>query len=207
MSVKRGVYRNDDNVLLALAEIELLSRLKTDVQVAVDTEVSIELENAIRDLVYSNVYDTYINRDYIRRGDKGGLSDTRKYETVVYPLDDTETVVTTSVNVNGSKQDKNIVPIVESGRGYNWKNSEIYKSKQPRPFLQEAAELIVKDHSALAAVADFLQKIGWEVNSPYKRLHTPKKEYGDPNAINDALAKEAFGRPQRSEWAEDGEVF
>lgn len=203
MAIKGGVYHEADNIIKALVTNELLVQLRKDVEQAVRTEVSVELENAIRDMVYKNVYDTYINRGYIRRGDKGGLSDTNKYDTRVYPLNANETVAETFVNVNGSQQYLNIVPIIESGRGYNWKNSEIYKTKQPRPFLQEAAELIVQDHSALGAVADYLKRVGWEVYMPYARKHATKADHGNPNAIADELAEDAFG----DYYAEDGDVF
>lgn len=38
-----------------------------------------------------------------------------------------------------------ITDIIESGHGYNWKNSEIYRSQLPRPFMEQACDKYVDD--------------------------------------------------------------
>ena len=206
MPVEHGVYHTYDNVLRMAFDTELLPTLRKDVQSAVERNVTEELANAIRDSVYMNVYDAYYNKQYVRRGDKGGLSDTRKYMRRAYSMGDSETVAEVSVEVLGSKQYLNIVPIVESGRGYTWKHSAIYQSKQPRPFLDKAVEMIIQDGSALGAVAEYLIQHGWQVYAPYTRKHTPQQDHGNPNAIADALAREMFGYADGEE-AEDGDIF
>lgn len=201
MPVEYGKYHTYDNVLINAFNNDLLPQLKADVKEAVKRNVTVELANAIREFVYRNVYETYFNKQYIRRGDKGGLSDTSKYIQNVYSIGENETVAEISLNMYDEKG-RDIVQVVETGIGYTWKNSEIYKSKQPRPFLDEALQEIAKDGSALGAVAEYLITQGWSVYKPYPRLHTPKKDLGNPNAISDALADSMFG-----DWAEDGEIF
>lgn len=204
MPVESGVYHTYDNVLKMAFDTDLLPTLRKDVQEAVRRNVTEELANAVRDSVYANVYDQYYNKQYVRRGDKGGLSDTHKYVQKTYTIGENETVAVNIVNVLGSEQYVNIVPIVESGRGYTWKHSAIYQSKQPRPFLDAAVEIIIKDGSALGAVAEYLIAHGWKVYAPYTRKHTPQQDHGNPNAVGDALARALFSE---GDYVEDGDEF
>ena len=56
-----------------------------------------------------------------------------------------------------------IAPVVESGKGYQWKKSAIYKTKQARPFHQKAQELAIGTGLVRDALAKFLTESGFKV--------------------------------------------
>ena len=120
------------------------------------------LETAIADLmkknvsesVETNVYDKYQSTakvPYIRRGNDGGLSDEDCYFTsteqghneVTLRLDNlaygNRRYASWGENPSEGFDAGKITNIIESGRGYHWRNSKIYKSMPyPRPFMEHA---------------------------------------------------------------------
>ena len=56
-----------------------------------------------------------------------------------------------------------IAPVVESGKGYQWKKSAIYKTKQARPFHQKAQELAIGTGLVRDALAKSLTESGFKV--------------------------------------------
>lgn len=50
---------------------------------------------------------------------------------------------TVSISPTRSENEKYIPRIIETGEGYDWINSRIYKTKQKRPFVQNTKEDIV----------------------------------------------------------------
>lgn len=188
MSVKYGVYPSEEWVVKDVFN-ECMKTLMSDFYDAVEHELAEELRNAIRDSVYKRVYSVYKPTQYVRRADKNGLSDTSQYITEVYSAGNiasnsassTVEVYMPFVTDNKWNAGADLVAVIESGDGYTWEHSEIYKSRMPRPFLQEAAEDIINDRSADGAVAAGLMRMGWDINKPYQRKHTPQRDHKSPN--------------------------
>lgn len=197
--VRYNVYPSEEGVVKQLYE-ECMRNLKMDLFDAVENELAEELENAIRDSVYKRVYAKYKPKQYVRRADANGLSDTSKYVTAVYNSSDVAGSSASSllevylpfVTDNAKNAGADLIAIIESGDGYTWEHSEIYMNHTPRPFLQEAAEDIIADRSAYGAIADGLMKMGWTVNSPYVRKHTPQRSHKSPNGKRTMNRKDAW---------------
>lgn len=81
---------------------------------------------------------------YERRGPGGGgIEDERSYEVTVDAQELTMTIESTATgNPLYEKTDGwnpgYITDIIESGDGYNWKHSDIYLERLPRPWMEEA---------------------------------------------------------------------
>lgn len=92
----------------------------------------------------NDVLDKYTPTQYERRGSGGGgIEDERSYEVTVNVPELMMTVESTATgNPEYEKSDGwdpgYITDIIESGEGYNWKRSEIYKEKLPRPWMEDA---------------------------------------------------------------------
>lgn len=103
----------------------------------------------------NEVLDKYVPMGYIRRsGEDGagpyagttGVADKRSYEITV---DNSDLTMTIESTVQGNPRYENsqdgwdpgdITNIIESGKGYNWKRSEIYKQMIPRPWMDKAGD-------------------------------------------------------------------
>ena len=109
-------------------------------------------ETACREDGNDLVYSLYSPGEYVRRGENGGLADWRNYETV------NNGVMTITV-YNNTVGNPNYAPpasegydegfindIIESGRGYWWRKSSIYRSRLPRPFMDKACDKFVDDY-------------------------------------------------------------
>ena len=94
----------------------------------------------------NDVLDKYTPTMYERRGpDGGGIEDEKSYEVTVDVPNLTMTVESTATgNPLYEKTDGwdpgYITDIIESGEGYNWKRSEIYRERLPRPWMEEAGD-------------------------------------------------------------------
>lgn len=98
----------------------------------------------------NEVLDKYDPKTYERRSENGayngttGIADERSYEITVDGLDMTiESCVQGNPRYENSKDGwdpGDITNIIESGNGYNWKNSEIYKHPMPRPWMDKAGD-------------------------------------------------------------------
>lgn len=194
MSVKYGAYPSEDWVVRELYK-ECMKTLKSDLFDAVEQELAEELENAIRDSIYKRVYATYRPTMYVRRADKGGITDTSKYVSAIYNSSEVAGSSASSlveIYLPFEDNGKNLISIIESGDGYTWEHSRIYQTHQPRPFLQEAAEDIIKDRSADGAIAAGLARMGWDINKPYQRKHTPQRNHKSPNGKRVLNRKDAW---------------
>ena len=83
------------------------------------------------------VYPAYEPDSYVRRQNAGGLSDKREYETEEDP-NPWGSVHTISISDN--RREANVV---NSGSGYTWTRSRIYRMQPfPRPYFSQADESI-----------------------------------------------------------------
>lgn len=94
----------------------------------------------------NDVLEKYDATQYERRGSGGGgIEDEKSYEVTVNVPELTMTIESTATgNPRYEKTDGYdpgyITDIIESGEGYNWKRSVIYKEKLPRPWMEEAGD-------------------------------------------------------------------
>lgn len=98
----------------------------------------------------NDVLDKYAPTGYMRRSEDGayngttGVADEKSYEVTVNDLSmKIESCVQGNPRYENSRDGwdpGDITGIIESGRGYNWKNSVIYKTGMPRPWMEEAGD-------------------------------------------------------------------
>lgn len=98
----------------------------------------------------NDVLDMYAPAVYVRRSENGayngttGIADEKSYEITVQDLTMTiESCVQGNPRYENSKDGwdpGDITGIIESGHGYNWKNSEIYRNPIPRPWMEQAGD-------------------------------------------------------------------
>ena len=127
--------------------IKFNAALDQSIHRAMEGPVTDSVKAAITEAVQTEVYDAYERGDYlpyIRRdevGKSGGLQDW---------------------NVMESKYNRLIAPVVESGKGYQWKKSTIYKTKQPRPFHKEAQSMVMREGMFSDALRYQLKRDGFD---------------------------------------------
>ena len=99
-----------------------------------------------------NVY-WYDNTEYERRGKEGGLEDYRNYDVIdgeakmsLIISNETKGNPRYADMFGGGYDPGYITDIIESGNGYWWEHSKIYKEKTPRPFMDIAADNIMDDY-------------------------------------------------------------
>lgn len=98
----------------------------------------------------NDVLDKYSPTAYQRRSENGafngttGIADERSYEVTVQDLTmKIESCVQGNPRYESSRDGwdtGDITGIIESGHGYNWKNSEIYRHPIPRPWMEQAGD-------------------------------------------------------------------
>lgn len=142
--------------------------LDASIHNAMEGPVTDAAKAAIVSAVQSEVYDKEVYskgeyEPYIRRdetGRPGGLQDWNVMESKYDP-----TTMTLEVQDKSRDDDSGrlIAPVVESGQGYQWKKSKIYKTKQARPFHEEAQKILARDGLYSAAIRFQLKKDGFGV--------------------------------------------
>lgn len=139
--------------------------LDESIRKAMEGPVTDSVKAAIVVAVQTEVYDAYERGDYmpyVRRdevGKPGGLQDWSVMESKYDPA-------TMTLEVQDKSRDdvtgRLIAPVVESGKGYQWKKSEIYKSKQARPFHEEAQRIVMRENLMSDALRYQLKKDGFD---------------------------------------------
>ena len=140
-------------------------RLDDAIGRAMEGDVADAVRAAIASAVESEVYSEKVykrseDHPYIRRddtGEPGGLQDWNVMEAKYDP-----STMTLEVQDRSRDRDSGRL-IVESGKGYQWKKSAIYKTKQARPFHQKAQELAIGTGLVRDALAKSLTESGFKV--------------------------------------------
>lgn len=110
------------------------AKLNAAIDIAMQTEVFDAAKFAILMATKTEVYDKYTPTEYDRRmASKGGLADYNVMKKVSY------NPVLHEIEIQDRSTDDEtgrlVAPVVESGKGYTWKNSRIYAMQPfPRPF-------------------------------------------------------------------------
>jgi hypothetical protein len=113
-------------------------------------------ETAYSDNEDDLVYSKYDPSEYARRGRSGGLADFHNYHVLnIGKMNMTIINETMGNSAYASGFGTNpsdgwnagyINDIIESGRGYNWTRSRIYKKQLARPFMDAACDKFVDDY-------------------------------------------------------------
>lgn len=129
------------------------ARLDAAIQSAMETEVTEAAKSTLQESVYTQVYDKYQPKMYLRAGDFGGLSDEQEMEAEYDPLARKLTVT----DMRRDEDDGRLVaPVVESGRGYRYR---LRPNPGPRPF-HSVAEAEMGNGLFEAALAAGLRRAG-----------------------------------------------
>ena len=139
--------------------------LDESIRKAMEGPVTDGVQAASAEAVQTEVYDAYERGDYmpyVRRdevGKPGGLQDWSVMESKYDPS-------TMTLEVQDKSRDDDtgrlIAPVVESGKGYQWRKSEIYKSKQARPFHEEAQRIVMRENLMSDALRYQLKEDGFD---------------------------------------------
>ena len=139
--------------------------LDESIRKAMEGPVTDSVKAAIVGAVQTEVYDAYERGDYmpyVRRdevGKPGGLQDWSVMESKYDPS-------TMTLEVQDKSRDDDtgrlIAPVVESGKGYQWRKSKIYKSKQARPFHEEAQRIVMRENLMSDALRYQLKEDGFD---------------------------------------------
>lgn len=133
----------------SIAELE--KYLKTIVNFCLQTDVAQDIKELIKEHVETDVYAKYQPSQYMRRKENGGLLDDNNY--LVKPIKDGVSItnITTDNGYSeemygdfGTHPDTWIVPIIETGIGYSWTESRIYKKPFARPFIDNTRNDLFK---------------------------------------------------------------
>ena len=112
----------------------IVNQARSLVNQALAGEIAEMAKNEIAYMVESAVYPRYTPTEYVRRGTAGGIADRDMYE--VTPGDLTLTV----------SDNRREVGVVESGVGYTWEGSLIYRLQPfPRPYFAQAEQNTAED--------------------------------------------------------------
>lgn len=111
------------------------------------------MKEKIEERVY-NAYSSKASKPYIRRYDDGGLLDDNNIRKKVYKSKH-------SINIKNMTDNGKTVNVVESGKGYTWTASEIYKMQPfPRPFHKPAEEELINSGKAKKALIKGIKRNG-----------------------------------------------
>lgn len=113
---------------------KLTGKLTSGVQEILHTNIE-QFKKCVSEEVHNSVYPAYSPKDYDRRGDSGGLSDTGNYEVIEGNL----SLLLTNKTESGTEYWKYsysvpITEIVENGSGYGW------VGVPARPFMDKALD-------------------------------------------------------------------
>lgn len=143
--------------------LEQFENWKTKLDKAVDesllSEVAEEAAIVMKEKIQTEVYGAYIPTQYVRREGNGGLLDEKN---IKYTLKQPHNLIVENVaHDNGyTGTNRYISNVVETGKGYTWENSKIYKSSLPRPFHKPAEEELVLSGRAEKALIKGVKKRG-----------------------------------------------
>lgn len=113
------------------------------------------MKEEIEEKVYK-AYNSHASKPYVRRYDKGGLLDDKNIRKKIYKSKH-------SINIKNMTDNGKTVDVVESGKGYTWTASEIYKMQPfPRPFHKPAEEELINSGKAKRALIKGIKRNGFQ---------------------------------------------
>lgn len=133
---------------------QLVNYLNEKVNNALRTEVADIAKETMQEHVMNDVYDKYTPSQYVRTGDL--------YKDILTKIVDENTLSIENLTTD-EETGRLVAPVVESGVGYQWKDSKIYKM-QPyeRPFVENTKKEL-SDGKAQSAFVEGLKRQGLNV--------------------------------------------
>lgn len=128
------------------ADIALFcAKLDAAIDKAMQGVVAETTKATMAEVIETEVYAKYDSRagdPYIRRRTNGGLQDPENMEARYDGADKTLTVENVTMDNKYSLESGNrrVAPVVESGEGYTWTSSKMYKHPIARPFHKKTEE-------------------------------------------------------------------
>lgn len=129
---------------------------------AMEGDVADGVKAAIASAVEEEVYKKYTPVEYQRRGvlgENGGLNDKNVMES---HYDRTTMTLEVQDMSRDDETGRLIAPVVESGIGYQWTHSKIYKMQLARPFHKEAQRIAIQEDLVGEALRGQLEKDGFK---------------------------------------------
>jgi hypothetical protein len=136
---------------------QLEKYINSQIKESMDTEVNETVRRRLKENVIEEAYDKYEPTQYERTG---GLYQDRNIESDIV---DTSEGVELSVRSTREEDGRDIAQIIESGKGYSWKNSRIAKSGQARPFHEKTHEDLERSGEHIEAMKRGLKQQGLDV--------------------------------------------
>ena len=149
------------------ADIALFNE-KLDIAVALtmQNEVFEEARACILTAVFPDVYEKYTphgKNPYERRYDNGGLSDYQNIELVASGTTGSGYEIEVRDMAEGIDGEGPIDQVIETGVGYSWTESDIYKKQPyPRPFYADAEKMMINNGLFENALRRGLQNAGFK---------------------------------------------
>ena len=137
------IMNNTDELMEAIKEKFMQDLLECFEEVFVDLARE-SMKSAIKSEVYAK-YRPQGYRQYHRRKEQGGLIDDRNIIVEVYRTKDGNIIGHVKNITTGAGKAYELVDVIESGIGYDWETSKIFKMQPyPRPFHENTIERIEK---------------------------------------------------------------
>lgn len=130
---------------------ELTRFLNKTVHSALVRDVGAKVKHVMQEHVEKDVYAPYSPAQYKRTGRLA-----KEIEVIS---------VSEGVSITPVREERgNYIPlIIETGQGYTWKGSEIYKTKQRRPFVENTKKEILNGNIHVEELRNSLRKSGLDV--------------------------------------------
>ena len=137
-----------------------LTNIKQAIDFVLVRDVAPAVVDRIENSAETNVYAAYEPSQYYRRM---SLNQDNAYDRSASNLTLTiENMTTGNASQIGEGYDPGqIGDIIESGVGYHWHNSRIYRNIQPRPWMENGLEDAIRDRSADRALESGLLSLGF----------------------------------------------
>lgn len=149
-----------------MKQVKSLAELKRELNRRVenalrDTEFRDVLKETMAEHVWSDVYDVYTPKKYVRREDEGGLADKNKMIFDLEKSGGNYTLKMMNITEGNPWYEPNdagfyISRIIETGKGYNFKGA----FRKPRPFIANTREDLRTNEQHLWALRDALERQG-----------------------------------------------
>lgn len=132
---------------------EVMSYLEKTINTALD-EMADEAIAWVQDEIQQTVYATYAPKEYIRKGENGGLTDPQNIMTNV----NDKQLTIASIRMDDGK---NVSYTVHSGSGYDYPVPE--RLLEGRPFITVLKEKMMRDKRHVNSMKKSLKRAGFEI--------------------------------------------
>jgi len=120
---------------------KIKEQLQDKIKIAMEDEVAKKSREVMKRHLITDVYDKYTpggKLPYIRRYEDGGLLDD---SNIVTEMINDEILRIENITTDDFDKNRYLSKIIETGIGYTWKDSDIYKKQPfPRPFMENTAD-------------------------------------------------------------------